>query len=618
MTENSSTRRRILRPSGLSVFAGLVVFVGVIWWLYADRWVERGVENTGASLTGARVDVGAADLRPTEGIVRLTGLQVANPDQPMKNLFEAESIVGQVRIEPLLQKKVVLERVEVLGVRFGTDRSTSGALENPDPAAGALWREIDAWADAIEVPELSLDALTGVVRTEAISADSLATVRFARDALLRVDSLGGSWDERLERIDPRPRIDSVRAVVERLEQFRLTPTTALQLPGLLRDGRSSLQALTSLQGEVAALDDSVRTTLAGVVPTAERLAELRTRDLAYARSLLDLPSLEAPSVSPALFGGTALSWMRPMLYWARTAERFLPPGLDPRNRPGPRRARAEGTTYDFRRGAEWPAFLVEQGDVTLSIDGRGAAAGAYTATVRDLTTTPAAWSEPTTILIGREAGPSSIQLAASLDHTGDVLRDSLELVVRGLELPAVSVSAFGGSLSLGVGDQRVSARRVGDEISLRLEWSSDDISWQGAGVDTTDALEIGSADWGRSLVQRAVAGLERIELTVGLDGSISSPSLVVESNLGGAVAASLRREVGREIEAAENRIRAEITAQAAPHVERLEGEVERLRAGVAEEVGSRRAEVEAMRARLEARIEALVGGVDRSPSGSVR
>lgn len=82
------------------------------------------------------------------------------------------------------------------------------------------------------------------------------------------------------------------------------------------------------------------------------------------------------------------------------------------------------------------------------------------------------------------------------------------------------------------------------------------------------------------------------------------------------MAASLRREVGREIEAAENRVRAEVAAQAAPHVERLEGEVERLRAGVAEEVGSRRAEVEAMRARLEAQIEALVGGAQTEAKSS--
>jgi CRP-like cAMP-binding protein len=97
---------------------------------------------------------------------------------------------------------------------------------------------------------------------------------------------------------------------------------------------------------------------------------------------------------------------------------------------------------------------------------------------------------------------------------------------------------------------------------------------------------------------------------MGLSGSIESPSISVDSNIGSVVAESLRNELGREIEAAEARLRAEVDRRVQPLVQDARSRVETVQTQIADRVGAQRAEVEAMRARLEERIDALVPGAD--------
>src|SRR5256885_4742427 len=116
------------------------MLVALAWWLLLDLVVERGVEKPGEELVGARVALDAATVKIAQGTVRLSGLQVADPDSPMRNLFEATEIVAVVSPAPLLEKKIVIDSVLVHGVRFGTARKESGALANRSPTSGLIYR----------------------------------------------------------------------------------------------------------------------------------------------------------------------------------------------------------------------------------------------------------------------------------------------------------------------------------------------------------------------------------------------------------------------------------------------------------------------------------------------
>ena len=91
-------------------------------------------------------------------------------------------------------------------------------------------------------------------------------------------------------------------------------------------------------------------------------------------------------------------------------------------------------------------------------------------------------------------------------------------------------------------------------------------------------------------------------------GSLESPSLSIQSNLGDAVAESFKRELGAEIEAAEQRVRQEVDQRIQPVVADARARLDELETGIAERLGVEREQVDALRARLETRIRELSGG----------
>ncbi|MDH3223858.1 MAG: hypothetical protein OEO23_09085, partial [Gemmatimonadota bacterium] len=499
--ERTTPKPKVLRLRALVVAAPFLLALVGVGYFVLDGVVKSAIEDTGADIVGAKVELRAADFQLGEGRVVLEGLQVANPDAPFTNLLEAGQIVVDLRVDPLLQKKVVADSFVIRNVRFGTQRETSGALENPDPESGRLWREVNGWADRLALPEFSLDGLRGMVDTDALSDDSLASVALARRLVSEADSVRAHWLDGIQGLDPRPVLDSARALTEVLGESGRRGLNLVQTAQLVRSAQRVATDLIGLQARVGSLDSAVVTDVARIRSAANAFGPALDSDLAYGRRLLRIPSLEAPNFSPVVFHETAISWLKPILYWVNTAERYLPPGLDPRRRPGPKRRRASGTTVAFPGGATYPAFLLEYGAVDLEIGGTGPAAARYDGTVRGLSSAPALAGRPFEVEVRRaEAaqGPDAMTLRAVLDHRRRPLQDSVRLRVAGAALPTVELFDWNRRLVLGRGDVAFALARRGDEITANLHWVSDQIRWEGGPVGDAQTEPMGSEAWVRS------------------------------------------------------------------------------------------------------------------------
>src|SRR5690606_39077905 len=145
----------------------------------------------------------------------------------------------------------------------------------------------------------------------------------------------------------------------------------------IADVRRTLGELQAAKQRVEDLDRSTRAGLTLLRTGVGAVDDAREADFAFARGLLQLPTFAAPDIGNAVFGDVTIDRVQQLVYWSGLAQAYLPPGLDPRRKPGPRRARASGTTVRFVQSRSYPSFLLRRGDLDLTIGGDGIASGTY-------------------------------------------------------------------------------------------------------------------------------------------------------------------------------------------------------------------------------------------------
>ncbi|HXF95407.1 MAG TPA: hypothetical protein VNI61_04830, partial [Gemmatimonadales bacterium] len=185
----------------------LLVFAlvgGVLWVLFAEELARRTSEDAGTELVGARVEIRRLDLDLGQGDVTLRGVTVGSPFDPMRNLLEAEELVADLDPLPLLEKKLVIDRLAARGLRFGTARTTPG-FDSTRPRsgrAGAVMREVKDWARRFDVPVLRL--ARGGIDVGRLDPARLESVRAAAALAARADSGAGAWRGAVAALDVEP------------------------------------------------------------------------------------------------------------------------------------------------------------------------------------------------------------------------------------------------------------------------------------------------------------------------------------------------------------------------------------------------------------------------------
>jgi uncharacterized protein (TIGR03545 family) len=596
-------RIKIFRWKAIGPLLLLLLVIGVLVVLFAEPVARDTTEEVSTELLGTQVDVGRLDLLPRQASVDLGALQVADPFEPRRNLVEADRIVLKLNPEALAEKKLVVERFALQGMRFGTTRKTPARPVSGNGFAPQALRAVRAWGQQFNVPILQLTPID-TIKQLVLNPTQLGTVKAAQGLLARTDSTRQALEQGFKSIDIGGTVDSARALADRLSK---TDPRALGLDGTRQAIQSVQQSLKQLDAARKQVDGLQRNVTQGVRllgTGVTNLDEARKRDYAFARSLLKLPSFAAPDIGNAFFGKVSIDRFQQALYWAELARHYMPPGLLPREDAGPKRLRASGTTVRFPKERSWPSFLVQLGQVDFKITD-GLLKGAYAATVQGVTSEPALYGKPMLVSAKRDAPGSVIaglDVGAVVDHRSAAVRDSVSARLRGVKLPTFDIPGLPFRIAPGTGAANLTFALRGDRLLGRWSVGSDQVAWalDSAGGPRSDLEQV---------VWRVVSGLKQLDVKAQVSGTIKAPKLSVRSNLDDAIAQRLKAVVGEEVAKAEALARAKVDSLVADKVEPVKQRVAALQADATKRVADEQARLDKVEADLQAQLKRLTAGV---------
>src|SRR5690606_26960191 len=253
----------------------------------------------GSAAVGAKVEVGQSKASLLETRLLLTGIEVANPKSPMKNLVEADRLDIDFSTTALLRKKLVAEYGILSGLAFATDREVSGALaQEPESDQPPSWltqksgKLTGAWFDNLA------ERFEGDLRGE------LKSVQLA-------EQLAAKWPAKYQQLEANAK--AIKADAKRLEdEWKAAKKNPLRHADFLARGPQETtnlrRALRDVQPEMPARPDHLN-----VDQHAVRAPRLH--DEALIRQYAQLDDIDPQALTDYLLGEQTTGPLNETIGW---------------------------------------------------------------------------------------------------------------------------------------------------------------------------------------------------------------------------------------------------------------------------------------------------------------
>ena len=277
-----------LALSGIVVGAIVVFFA-----IFANPLLQKALETGLEAIFEARVNADHFRISLLKFEIGMNGLTIADRDQPMKNLIQFSTMRIKLKPEAVLRGKIYIEEIRADRIRFGTDRTVSGALPDKPPKVKKP-KEETSFPPLIDLANFDPMALLNQ------EYDKLQTPKLYDSAMEAYETAAAKWKGEEEAVKARVAELQTRAApllkINVNDYKTLDANTIAQIRSTVDDVNALVTTVQAAQDDVNRIVSGVQTDINTAVALEQNARDAFTGDFNHLRSYLDLGSGAAQEV----------------------------------------------------------------------------------------------------------------------------------------------------------------------------------------------------------------------------------------------------------------------------------------------------------------------------------
>ncbi|MBC8183483.1 TIGR03545 family protein [candidate division KSB1 bacterium] len=567
-----------MRKKGIIILVVIFVIFAVFAFFFRDYRIEKGLEKIGGAIAGAKVEIDNFHFSLLKMECSWKRLQVADKNDPWKNILETDKASFDLEMRPLFWKRLIINEMILENVRQGTPRTTDGSLpKKPKTEKRTAEPNIAEKAKkAIEkqfgaIPVFDLSGLGKKLKIDSlINVDNLLSVQGYNRLNLAADSSFKYWSSQL---DIKVYHDRVTGLEKKIKTLKLDKIKTIpELTNALDNINKINKEIKSLKKEVQNKHKALSQTFTDMQTGLKEIESDLKNDINRAKALARLKDLDVKDVSMLLFGDPVVNKTQQILDYVALGRKYLPTvkklkGAEKEKSP----PRLKGQNISFPFHYRYPKFLIRR--VKLSgATAAGDTSQAYFAAgvLNGLTNEPAVYGKPTQfeIDLNRITG-NQYNIKGSLDHRTEIAYDSLWISAKRFALGEVKLKKskyFPNALKAKKGNISAAGFFIGDGINLKLN----------ADVSPVEFIFSQKAeDKITKIVRDVLTSLNRITLKAQLKGDTTDYKMRLNSNVDQVLANKVKQTISQNLRKAQMQVENYVRAEAAKNRKKVEALIEK-------------------------------------------